>query len=830
MRRTVSIVVLIILIAGTGWWAARYFSAESVLANPPYGFTNQQLITGLFQPVSIAFPPDGRMFILELIGRIRVVQPGATEFDPTPLLVMSNVAVGIGDTGQGALSITLDPNFASNGYIYIFYTAKNPARDRLSRFTVTGNFANPNSELILYQDDTDRGQWHLGGGVAFAPDGKLFVAIGDHHDESPGSEHVSQRLDSFRGKILRLNADGSIPTDNPFYDGAGPNKDAIWALGLRNPFRATINPDTGQLYIGDVGGNINETSVEEVNIGVAGANYGWPICEGSCNWPTLTDPLYSYSHNGRDASITGGVFYQGNQFPSLFDGAYFYADYAQNWIRYLTFDNQGQATSHYFEPEDGALDGDYGEIVDIKVGQDGALYYVDLGRSWDGTLRPGSIHQITFDDTNLAPVINSAIATPDHKQTPPLTAQFSGSATDPEGQPVTYTWQFGDGASGSGAVVEHTYTQKGSYNARLVVSDGVHQVFSDLIEIVVGIRPIATIDTPADGTIFRAGAVIPYHGSAIDDDGTLTPDNFGWTVVFHHEDHVHPVAGPISGTVSGVLEIPVTGHDFSGQTSYEVLLTVTDQDGIQDTTSVHLLPEKVNLNLNSQPSGLSLNFDFLTLPTPFIRDTVIDFHHTLEAPWLQTLNDHDYAFQSWSDGGDAKHLIVVPEGGGTYSANYCQSLFTSGSFEGAGWGERSRRNQPLICAEWDCGEAPAAHTGDYLVSLGRQTNDVSYVYQTISVPTGTTPVLKYWRWVESPTACGNDTFKVLFATRGRLRTLSSERLCGQSDGGWVQESLDLSSVAGRSGSLDLWLKNDATNRTDVFLDDVSLCVGAPQGQ
>lgn len=829
MRRIVTIILLLIVITSASWWAVRYFSAEPALANPPFGFNNEQLITGLSLPTAIAFAPDGRMFIQELLGRVRVVQPGQTQPDPNPVIVIPNVAIGIGDTGQGALSITLDPNFASNGYMYVFYTPKNPPRDRLSRFTVVGNYANPNSETIIYQDDVDRGSWHLGGGVAFGPDDKIYLAIGDHHDESPGSEHVSQRLNSLRGKLLRINPDGTIPTDNPFYDGPGSNQDAIWSLGLRNPFRLTFEPETGEVYIGDVGGNINQTSVEEVNVATPGANYGWPICEGSCDWPTLTDPLFSYSHAGRDASITGGVFYYGNQFPSLFHGAYFYADYAQNWIRYLTFD-QGQVTSHHFEPEDGALDGDYGEIVDLKVGPDGALYYVDLGRSWNGTLRPGSIHQMTFDDTNLAPVINGAIATPDHKQTPPLTAQFSGAATDPEGQPISYTWQFGDGTSGNGAVIDHTYTQKGSYNARLIVSDGVHQVFSDLIPITVGIRPIATIDTPADGTTFRAGVTIPYAGSATDDDGALTPANFSWTIVFHHEDHVHPVAGPITGTVSGLLDIPVTGHDFSGQTSYEVLLTVTDEDGIQDTTSVHLFPEKVDVNLNSQPGGLSLNFDFLTLPTPFVRDTVIDFHHTLEAPWVQTLNGLDYAFLSWSDGGDAKHEIVVPEGGASYSANYCQSIFTAGSFESAGWGERSRQNQPLICAEWDCGEAPAAHTGDYLVSLGRVTNDVSYVYQSITVPTGLTPVLKYWRWVESPAACGNDTFKVLFATRGRLHTLASERLCGQSDGGWVQETVDLSSVAGRSGSLDLWLKNDFTNRTDVFLDDVSLCVGSPQGQ
>lgn len=822
MKRIAGILLLLMLVAGGSWWAVRYFSAEIVLANPPFGFDNEPLITGLLQPTAIAFAPDGRMFILELLGRVRVVQPGQTQPDPIAVLNIPNVAVGIGDSGQGALNITLDPNFAANGYIYVFYTPKTPPRDRVSRFTVVGNFANPNSETVIYQDDTDRGTWHLGGGVAFGPDGKLYVAIGDHHDESPGSEHVSQRLNSLRGKVLRLNPDGTIPTDNPFYDGPGPNKDAIWTLGVRNPFRITFHPQTGGLYIGDVGGNINETSVEEVNLGQPGANYGWPICEGSCDWPNLTDPLFSYSHNGRDASITGGAFYYGSQFPSLFQGAYFYADYAQNWIRYLTFD-QGQPTSHYFEPEDGALDGDYGEIVEIVIGPDGALYYVDLGRSWDGTLRPGTIHKVTFDATNLPPVITQAEAAPTSAPLPPLAVHFSGAATDPEGQAVSYAWQFGDGTSGEGATPVHTYTQKGSYSARLIVSDGAHQVFSDLIQITVGVPPEASIDAPQDGMTFRAGDIIPYMGSATDEDGQLTPSNFGWSVVFHHEDHVHPVSGIITGTVSGQLEIPVTGHDFSGNTSYEVLLTVTDSDGIQDTTSVHLFPEKVNLTLDTQPAGLSLSFDFLTLGTPFIRDTVIDFQHTLLAPWVQDLNGHSYAFQAWSDGGAAQHTIVVPPGGAAYTASYCQSIVNDGSFEGAGWGEQSRQQQPLICAEYDCGEAPAAHTGDYLVSLGRVTNDVAYVYQSISVPATPHPTLKFWSWVDSPAACGNDLFKVLFATRARLKTIFSAKLCGVSDSGWTEHSVDLSAVAGKTGSLDLWLKNDTANLTRLFLDDVSLC-------
>ncbi len=815
----------ILVLSGIGLWVTRY-SAVPAAADPPFGFTNQQFITDLAQPVSIDFAPDGRMFTLELIGLVRVVQPGNIAPDPLPVLVMPNVAIGLEDTGQGALTLRLDPDFTNNGYMYIFYTARDPARDRVSRFQVNGNFALPGSEVVIYEDNVDRGEWHLGGGLDFGPDGKLYLGIGDHHDESPGSDHVAQRLDSLRGKILRLNPDGSIPTDNPFYDGAGPNADAIWARGLRNPFRLAFNPLNGELLIAEVGGNINLLSVEEVNLGAAGANYGWPMCEGSCIWSDMTSPWYSYSHDGRDASITGGVVYTGSQFPEEMVGAYFYADYAQNWIRYLTDEGESRV-SHPFEPEDGSHDGEYGDIVDLDVGPDGALYYVDIGRSWDGIIRPGSIHKITYNVDNLAPAIVQATADPTSRPFAPLTVTFTGEASDPEGAELTYIWDLGNGLTQQGATVTHTYWLKGHYTARLYVSDGVNQVFSDLIDIVVGQPPVASIDAPADGLTFRAGDIISYSGSAVDPDGELTADNFSWTIVFHHEDHVHPVAGPITGTTAGELVIPTAGHDFSGLTFYEVLLTVTDANGIQDVTSVYLYPEEVNLTLDSSPPGINLSLDFITLPAPFTWDSLINFEHTLNAPWVQTHEGADYAFESWSDGGDAHHAIVVPETNATYTANYCQSLLYDGSFE-AGvdstyWGQQSWNTPELICPEWDCGNLPNAHTGDYLAWLGQINSNVTYVYQVLTVP-DPAPTLRFWTWVDAPASCGFDVLKVLFLNGPRLIELYSEPLCGQDDEEWALVEVDLSEVAGRFGSLAIWAKNDLILPSQVFVDDVSLCL------
>ena len=232
--------------------------------------------------------------------------------------------------------------------------------------------------------------------------------------------------------------DGTIPTDNPFYDGTGPNDDSIWALGLRNPYRSYYDAPTGRLYVGDVGGNVNSTSYEELDYGQRGANYGWPNCEvGTCGNSAFTAAAYAYPHAGRDACITAGFVYHGTQFPASYQGSFFFADYAQNWIKRLTVDASGTVTGVYnFEPANGSADGPYGDIVDLVEGPDGALYYADIGYSdTTGQTAVSKIRRIRFVSSgNQAPVAASS-ASP-NAGVAPLTVNFSSAgSSDPEGQP-----------------------------------------------------------------------------------------------------------------------------------------------------------------------------------------------------------------------------------------------------------------------------------------------------------------------------------------------------------------------------------------------------------
>jgi glucose/arabinose dehydrogenase len=277
-------------------------------------FQNEVLATGFALPTSIEFLPDGRMLVIELAGRIRVLPPPYVQPDVTPFLQITNI--GSAGVQQGIYDIALDPDFATNHFYYVFYTLGTPNRDRLSRFTAnsTNTGTVTGSELVLYQDPAAANAEHHGGAINFGNDGKLYFTTGEHFDAG-----AAQLLTNPRGKIHRINTDGTVPTDNPFHDGAGPNVDSIWAYGLRNPFRAYYDAPSGRLFVGDVGGNDYATAVEEVNLGARGANYGWPNCESSCPAP-YTNPIYSYAHNGRDAAVTGGFVYHGTQFPALVPG------------------------------------------------------------------------------------------------------------------------------------------------------------------------------------------------------------------------------------------------------------------------------------------------------------------------------------------------------------------------------------------------------------------------------------------------------------------------------------------------------------------------------
>ncbi|MBZ0289229.1 MAG: PQQ-dependent sugar dehydrogenase, partial [Anaerolineae bacterium] len=292
----------------------------------PDGFEARLIAQGLTSPTAMQFAPDGRLFVTEQRGAVRVIEDDVLL--ATPFVTLSTDFNG----ERGLLGIAFAPNFPVNPFVYLYYTTSTaPIHNRVSRFLASGNQAVSGSETIIVDLDNLSGATnHNGGTIHFGPDGKLYIAIGENaHPPS------AQSFNTRHGKILRLNADGSIPTDNPFYDDpqvSGANR-AIWALGLRNPFNFSFQPGTGRMFINDVGQN----SWEEINDGIAGANYGWPATEGYTSDPDFTSPLYAYAHGG-ECAITGSAFYNPSnptviQFPADYTGDYFFADYCESWIK-----------------------------------------------------------------------------------------------------------------------------------------------------------------------------------------------------------------------------------------------------------------------------------------------------------------------------------------------------------------------------------------------------------------------------------------------------------------------------------------------------------------
>ncbi|HJT67165.1 MAG TPA: PQQ-dependent sugar dehydrogenase [Pyrinomonadaceae bacterium] len=357
------------------------FLALSVVraATLPAGFT-ETTIPGIASPTAMEIAPDGRIFVCEQGGRLRVIKNGVLL--PNPFVTLS-----VDPNGErGLLGVAFDPNFATNNFIYLYYTVPiEPRHNRVSRFTANGDVAVPGSETIILElDNLSTATNHNGGAIHFGPDGKLYVAVGENANGA-NSQTLTNRL----GKMLRINSDGSIPIDNPFFNTATGANRSIWALGLRNPFTFAFQSGTGRLFINDVG----QSTWEEINDGIAGSNYGWPITEGVTTNPAFRSPLFVYTHGTgptTGCAIAGGAFYNplNVQFPSSFTGKYFFADLCSGWIR-------------VFDPATGAA-ADFAsgiaQPVDLKVGPDGSLYYLSIGS--------GLLSRIRFNaPTTPAPVI-----------------------------------------------------------------------------------------------------------------------------------------------------------------------------------------------------------------------------------------------------------------------------------------------------------------------------------------------------------------------------------------------------------------------------------------
>ena len=591
--------------------------AASSATTLPDGFVESK-VASLSDITAMAFAPDGRLFVAQQGGQVRVIKNDV-------LLVVPFLTVTTDTSGErGLVGIAFDPGFAANGYLYVYYTATTPTtHNRVSRFTANGDVAVPESERVILELDTLGANIHNGGAMHFGADGKLYIATGENF--TPSS---AQTLESRFGKILRINADGTIPLDNPFYGTATGDNRAIWALGLRNPFSFAVQPGTGRIFINDVG----ESAWEEINEGAAGANYGWPMTEGFTSDPQFVGPIFSYPtrENGSCAG-TGGTFYNPPvaQFPDEYVGTYFFLDFCGQWIG--MFDPLQTVTL-----AGGELRAAPSAVttfaeglplfnVHLVVGPDGSLFYASRD---EGAV--AGVYRIEYTG-NLAPHIGtqpvSQIISVGRSGT------FSVEATG--AQPLGYQWQ--KSTNGGGRFNDVPGATSASYTTpavtmldqgivfRCVVTNEFGKATSARATLTVTTNrpPTGTITSPAPGSLYSAGATIAYTGTATDpEDVPLPPTAFAWKVDFGHDTHFHPFVPWTSGATGGSFIIPRIGETAT-TVYYRIFLRITDSVGLTHMSFRDIRPRTSTITLATSPTGLLVTLDGQPKTAPHVFSSVV---------------------------------------------------------------------------------------------------------------------------------------------------------------------------------------------------------------
>ena len=631
----------------------------------PTNFAGVQLATGL-DPVGMDVVPDGRVFLTEKVGKIRILKNGALL--ATPLITIPTVD---NFSERGLMKVVVDENFSSNGYIYAYYThkANNVINNRVSRFTVSGDIASPGSEFVLINIDPVEGNtgYHNGGGLAIK-NNQIYISTG----ESTVAAN-SQSFTTLKGKVLRINTDGTIPTDNPFYTTATGANRAIWALGFRNPFKLSVQNGTGKIFCNDVGAG----TWEEINEIEKGKNYGWPGIEGKRTNQTAPanykDPFYAYDHSNGACSITAGAFYNPTTavFPTSYIGKYFYGDYCAGWLK--TIDSNGTVATFAT-----GID----RPLDVAVSNDGVLYFIARGGIPGGSddantsSNKGVLWKVNYTGNGIPVIaVQPTNRTVSIGQSTTFQIVASGNPTP------AFQWQRNNvdiaGATQSSYTLANPVLADNGAQYRVKVTNSAGSATSNAATLTVinNQSPVPVITTPVTGTQYSGGNVITFTGNATDtEDGTLPASAFTWKIdLFHFDDpqHSHPALDPTSGIKTGTFTIP-TDMETSPNVLFRIFLTVIDSNGASKTVSTDIVPIISTVNLATNPPGLQLKLDGSQVTSPYSFNGAKGINRAIEAPSPQILNGNTYVFASWSDNGAQAHTIATPNSGVTYTATFTQ--------------------------------------------------------------------------------------------------------------------------------------------------------------
>jgi len=755
-------------------------------ATLPAGFIETDIFGYWPEVAGGTFDPTGVMYVWERSGKVWIVENDVKL--STPLLDISD-EVGAYDD-YGLLGFALHPDFRQNGYVYLLYVVDHhhlahfgtgnynsisneynrATIGRLTRYTAraSDNFrsVDPASRTILIGDTASTGFpilsfTHGIGSLVFGTDGTLLVSCGDAAGLSdwgndPNSHYAqglsegiirpkenigafrSQLVDCLNGKVLRLDPlTGNGLASNPFYDATNPRsaRSRVWALGLRNPFRMTLQPGTGSHFPTDANpgvlvlGDVGYDTWEEVSVVPGpGMNFGWPIFEGfsppdayvdedpanldapnplygigGCtkqyftfrdllkeaspfapSWPNPcnaaqqipasiprfahTRPVIDWKHNsatgpsragifsnniaavvnigapgspitgpqfGGNCAI-GGVFYQGTNFPAQYQNKYFFSDLDREWVKTMTFNGSTATSVSNFASSVSAA------VTFAVHPLNGKMYYVLF---YDG------VRKITYVGSGNQPP--TAVASANNYYGPgPFTAQFTGSgSSDPEGQPLSYSWNFGDGTPLSFAAnPSHTFNAPAGvptkYTVTLTVTDSALQTSTTNLTISVNnTPPSVAITSPAPGTLYSMASDTIYNLTATVSDTEHADSQllYQWQTILHHNNHSHPDPSDTNHvTTTLVSPIGCDGNVYF----YRIRLTVSDPAGLSTVAEVDLYPD---CSTNTPPTISN------------IADQVIE-QNASTGPIGFIIGDAQTAAASLAVSGASSNPVLVPSG------------------------------------------------------------------------------------------------------------------------------------------------------------------------
>lgn len=768
----------------------------------PQGFQDEVVFGGLEQPTNFVFAPDGRVFVAEKPGRIKVFD---SIDDTDPPEVFADLRGDVYDNGdRGLLGLALDPDFESNGRVYALYTWDHilsdpdewdPNDPEYGDPEVSGDpncpGDNPSNSclvsgrLVVLEEDTEnenhavvddvsglpkeeellRG-WcqqfssHSVGELQFGPEGALYVSGGDGaayesiadwgqlplsggtgpnpcgdpnqpagtapspRSESLGGALRSQNLNLLNGAILRIDPDTAEPfAGNPLIGNGDKNAERTVAKGFRNPFRFTFDPETGEIYSGNVG----SSEIEEIDrFGAPPTslyNSGWPCFEGIerqfqfktlglnvCSAlykdqdegePRNSEPFFNYSHGQsvvpddecryESGSAVGGMaFYQGVNLSSKYEDAFFFADAVRGCIWVMTVGPDGKpdpSTTARFMREGNVYPG-----VKISEGPDGFLYYASLFS--DEGAGEGEIHRIAYKPNSPVARLEAEPAYGFYDGSDEFETTLDASkSSDPDADPLTYEWDLDeDGVfeiTGSDKTQPITYT-KAEQVAREASELSPNRVVTVRVEDDEGLSSIARItiypgDVPPTVTIFtptpaswKVGDLVKLDGKGVDLKGeVVSPRPYYWEVRMAHcpdpskpdACHEHPLQ-----TFSGIRRPEFFAPQHEYPSYIKVLLRVSDQRGLSGVTTFKYQPQTVDLTIASDPPGIELLAATTKTASPFSLPSILGSEIQLSAPQAATIGGSAYTFSSWSDGGPREHPILVTTGQTEYKALYTADL------------------------------------------------------------------------------------------------------------------------------------------------------------